>query len=88
MKNNDLVIHSTDPWLLARLSTDLMVDGYKNDENWNNGHHCFIDGYEWIAIYSGGEFAFHNHDCYGDHIRFTLTEENYIDVLKAIVCDY
>lgn len=90
MKNKYFVIHSTDPWLLARLSTDLMMEGVNNDKEWNDEYHCFIEDFEWMAIYDQHDFRFHNHECgsMSTPIRFTITEQNYLDVLKAILCDY
>lgn len=88
MKNNYFVIHSTDPWLLARLSTDLMMCGYESDEVWNNRYHPFIFSIQWLAIYSSRDFSFFYHECVGLPIRFTLTEQNYLDVLNSILCDY
>lgn len=88
MKNKYFVIHSTDPWLLARLSTDLMMGGYewrhKSMKWFKDICHPFDEDFKWLEV-NTRRFAFHNHECNGTPIRFTLTEKNYIDVLKEIL---
>ena len=79
------VVHSTDPYLLARLATDLQMEGVEDDKDWNNYYHPFCAYNEWMAIYPTVPFNFHRHDCFGDPIRYELTSSNYIKVLTQIL---
>jgi len=79
------VVHSTDPYLLARLATDLQANGYRD----RDGVH---DGCEYIATYGESVYdckpCFHFHPCpiteTADNI-LTLSEDNYIKVLTQIL---
>ena len=83
------VVHSNNPYLLARLATDLQMYGdlfkyfcgnpfYRETGiDKNNG---------WMCIYDTYEFGFYNHDCYDPiEIRHELTSRNYIKVLTQIL---
>jgi len=80
------VIYSPDPYLLARMATDLQCEGY--------GHHKAFEEFnpfepdklptKWLAI-SGGCIYFINHNGGGLPTRFTLTEKNYLKVLGEII---
>ena len=79
------VIYSTNPWLLARLATDLQMSGVENDENWNEMFNPFSDeSCKWMAISPNIGIYFNNHKCEEPDTRFTLTERNYLKVLETI----
>ena len=81
------VVHSKDPYMLARLATDLQmslnrimceVDGLTDTP--------FLDGKEWLCLYSNRRIGFYTHDCRDeDERRFSITEDNYIKVLTQIL---
>mgnify|MGYP006330360797 FL=1 len=79
------VLHSTDPYLLARMCTDLQMQGWYYPENWE-WHNPFVDDppYEWLAV-DGIDMRFHNHSCLAPDTRFTLTSKNYLKVLETIL---
>lgn len=79
------VVHSKDPYLLARLATDLQMIGVDSDEDWNSTHHPFSNHYEYLAIYKFIPFDFHNQPCLGNPNRYELTSRNYIKVLTQIL---
>lgn len=82
------VVHSNDPWLLARLATDLQMLGIEVDD-YSEVVHVFNGCSKWIAINHDespeNTFAVHTHECKGFPIRHELTEENYINVLTQIL---
>ena len=79
------VVHSNDPWLLARLATDLQMELCKQVSF--NTNDPFISGVEWFTIFNDGEFGFYIHECASSsaELRCELTEENYINVLTQIL---
>lgn len=84
------VVHSKDPYLLARLATELQMSGYEEAIlNFDNTPFC--DGFFWFDINPDGEqkmvFEFHNVEPY-EHknpICLSLTSRNYIKVLTQIL---
>jgi len=81
------VVHSKDPYLLARLATDLQMSGLdKRYENLGDDdfQHPFYRYMEWCEIISS-DFNFHNHPCSSIPIRHELTSRNYIKVLTQIL---
>ncbi len=88
MKNNSYtVVHSADTFLLARLSTDLIMEGVKDDREWND---WILDRLicKWIKITRTDFFTYHSHGCDNNgfvDLRLTLTESNYLDVLTKII---
>lgn len=86
------VVHSNDPYLLARLATDLQMSGVKNDEVWNDIFNPFSrsNATSYLAVgqpYYENKISFYNHDGAGSPIRYELTKSNYLTVLEAILCD-
>jgi len=84
--SNYTVIHSTDKWLLARLSTDLMMEGIKDDREWNDMFNPFNNNVcKWISIMR--TFGFHPHPCGISRtpLRLALTSRNYLQVLTTII---
>ena len=78
------VVQSKDPYLLARLATDLQMEGIKADNyNWDK-QHPFTYQFEWAELIRD-EINFHNHECFGEPIRHELTSRNYISVLTKIL---
>ena len=79
------VVHSTDPYLLARLATDLQMEGC--EQTAINNSFPFQEDFEWMVVYGDGEFGFYNHNCGGSqtNLRPLLTSRNYIKVLTQIL---
>ena len=78
------VIHSKDPYLLARMATDLQM----SFSRFKPVHDTPFDtaDKEWLCIYDDYTFGFYIHDCYSDPIvRYELTESNYLQVLEAVL---
>ena len=84
------VIHSDDPYLLARMATDLQMEGYA--ERWfakDFESSPFDEGIKWIDVNPEGcmnHFEFHNVpqdeiDCN----KHELTESNYLHVLESVL---
>jgi len=88
------VIFSKNHWMLARLSTDMQLSGFKNSSpcgEWQNPFEVSegISNDVWVSIndpYEDGDlfFTFHNHPCKGDPLRLWVTEKNYTKVLAEI----
>lgn len=89
------VIYSKSPYLLARMATDLQMEGWEDYKGNHDKFHPFTgtDQYtsgfgkcEWMEVLSARlGFNFHNHECWGSPIRHTLTSRNYLKVLGAIL---
>lgn len=82
------VVHSTDPYLLARLATDLQMSGIQKryEDNEYDIQYPFqkTSNMAWCDI-DDVDFNFQNHDCQLCKIRYELTEENYIKTLTKIL---
>ena len=77
------VVHSNDPWLLARLATDFeLITGLQTDDR-DELNPFFGDKY-W-ACDSVATPYFLNHEGVFDPVRYELTDENYISVLTKIL---
>ena len=85
------VIYSSDPYLLARLCTELQMMKHRlakyGYDNLNGEDFSFkkSDGIKWMAIYVGGTFCFYSHPCIQPEIRLHLLEKNYTEVLETII---
>ena len=81
------VVHSKDPYLLARLATDLQMSGIKlSDDYWSEIYNPFSHDEIWMPIYPYKVFEFHPHDCkYKSEIRHELTSRNYTEILTQIL---
>jgi len=84
------VVYSKDPYLLARLATDLQMSGVKSDIGWDINFNPFSESLKpcrYVAIGDGGvsKFSFHNHECFEPTIRHELTSRNYLSVLTKIL---
>ena len=81
------VVHSKDPYLLARLATDLQMEGIETTNNyWCQVYNPFSHDEIWMPIYPYKVFEFHPHACkYKDEVRYELTSSNYIKVLTQIL---
>jgi hypothetical protein len=77
------VVHSKDPYLLARLATDLQMDGYQEEEMFESNP--FITCEKWMAIHETPSFYTMGHNGMGNPIRHELTSRNYIKVLTQIL---
>jgi len=83
------VVHSKDPYLLARPATDLQMEGGKNDNEWSL--HPFIPKFklEHLRLSENGVIAFHSHPCFLSRSfgakYHELTSSNYIKVLTQIL---
>ena len=81
------VVHSKDPYLLARLATDLQMSGVK-DKGLSGEDHPFneILPYYWLRVWDKKSgLLFMNHSGLYDGIRHELTSRNYIKVLTQIL---
>lgn len=89
------VIHSKDPYLLARMATDLQMEGNEPAYDWaeDEDFHPFDGNNHYIQstfLHTGDPhgFEFHNHNrcrMAKPKDRHELTEENYIEVLTEIL---
>ena len=83
------VIHSNDPYLLARLATDLQMEGFEKRSPDNVIYNPFdinLPLNEWCYINDlPGTFNFGCHKGVPDPIRHELTSRNYIKVLTKIL---
>ena len=84
------VVHSKDPYLLARLATDLQMSGYERLIHIPNIQHPFRGEengipMEWCDIYGEKTFNFQNNECIEPDTRHELTSRNYIKVLTQIL---
>jgi len=89
------VVHSTDPYLLARLATDLQMNRYNIFSLCGDFQNPFdvsrnTSDSVWMAIndpLEEGDFSitFHNHKCIEPETRHELTSRNYIKVLTQIL---
>ncbi len=79
------VVHSTDPYLLARLATELLMEGRSWRSNGNDCHNPFENGFEWLDCNINNSFNIQCHDCGGNPIRHELTSRNYLSVLTKIL---
>ena len=87
------VVHSKDPYLLARLATDLqMIIKIKPcrfviEQEWV--HPWDETGIEWLWFglleIPKNTFSLANHPCGGNPTRHELTSSNYIKVLTKIL---
>jgi hypothetical protein len=80
------VVHSKDPYLLARLATDLQMSGVEDKDD------CVIDEEtNYIAHYSKSFFTgrpayqFHHAPFRNNELAIELTSRNYINVLTQIL---
>lgn len=78
------VIHSLDPYLLARFSMELQMEGWRFNI-WFENDDPFKKYFNWLKIFPNKTFDFYNHSCYKIDTRFTLTESNYSQVLEEVV---
>ena len=83
------VVHSKDPYLLARLATDLQMEGYIEEEMFESNP--FNIGEYWMAIHKVTIFS-NNPSFYTMQFKGTLhpihhelTSRNYIKVLTKIL---
>lgn len=82
------VIHSNDPYLLARMATDLQMSGVPVDLEWCEDCNPFDDESYYLHSGDPGGICFYNHDACSltEHQdRHELTESNYLDVLEAVL---
>lgn len=82
------VIHSEDPYLLARMATDLQMSGWASEGKWNDYAHPFTDYlpcYD-LDIRTGYDFCFFTSDnrVVGEKVA-TLTSRNYLSILKKVL---
>ena len=77
------VVHSKDPYLLARLATDLQMEGATEEEMFESNP--FNKGEKWMAIQDTPYFYTMGHEGVGKPIRHELTSRNYIKVLTQIL---
>lgn len=90
------VIYSEDPYLLARMCTELQMEGYNVDLPWCDKRNPFGDQQSevrectYLHIDDDNEIGFYstgNCSLTPPETRHTLTESNYLTVLKSVVCE-
>jgi len=84
LKNMYTVIYSKSPYLLARMATDLQMEGISSNGDWNDSFldsDWVFDEIEYIRIGPDGfdMFIINHRD------SITLTSRNYLKVLGAIL---
>ena len=83
-----IVVHSNDPYLLARLATDLQMSGVKDKDNDNDP---IEEDDNYIAYYSKSvytgkpAFHFHTDPLRKEELSIELTYSNYLSVLTKIL---
>jgi len=81
------VIFSADPYLLARMATDLQMEGYLLHD-WFDRFNPFIAGNKWLVVSQCGiqhYLYFLPHNGSSPDCRFWLTSSNYLRVLGEIL---
>lgn len=78
-----IVVYSSDPYLLARLATDLQMEGIENTDPINGPFNEAL-AYMWIyKIFN--EFELGNYEGCGNPFRMTITSRNYLQTLTTIL---
>ena len=81
------VVHSKDPYLLARLATELLMEG----RTWRSDGEDIYDmfdtenEFEWLDCNMTNSFNIQCHPCGNNPTRHELTSRNYIKVLTQIL---
>ena len=87
------VIHSNDPYLLARMATDLQMSKLRSSDmsiefDWCNPFDSRYIRWMYInELEAKNIFGFANHDCSctSGMVRHELTESNYLQVLESVL---
>ena len=80
------VLYSDDPYLLARMATDLQMEGFQSEDEWNVSFHPFVKNFKWMPIYTVHNiFNFIDHKGSEPDCRLWLTSRNYLRVLGEIL---
>lgn len=85
------VIHSNDPYLLARMATDLQMEGVEDEQTFtfqNPFHVSEHSPVSYLHTCKDNTFSFQNHGwcpVTKSKDRHELTESNYLDVLEAVL---
>lgn len=86
------VIHSEDPYLLARMATDLEMGGVGSDREWNDKFYHFSNN---LSIHIShpeekikNRFTFLYVSSYNPDVRIELTESNYTETLLNVLTEY
>ena len=80
------VVHSKDPYLLARLATDLQMSGVKDKDQNQIGYNDVFIAYYSESFYTGKPaYHFHADPCNREGRTVELTSRNYIKVLTQIL---
>lgn len=99
MNRNYFVIHSENPYLLARFCTELQMEGYQNRHYVQGGHLDLFNPFEEPLIkkivcsylhVEMGSFSFQSHDyCWETppQNRLALTSRNYREVLQTVLAE-
>lgn len=78
-------IRSTDPWLLARLITDLQLEGFNYDKSWHKTYYPFRKGY-WLNVYTESKvFRSLQYYVFVKEPMQRITESNYLEILETIL---
>lgn len=78
-------IRSTDPWLLARLITDLQLEGFSYDKYWHLNTYPFSPRV-WLNVYtSSKQFRSLYSKLFREHPAVELNKSNYLEILETIL---
>ncbi len=77
------VLYSNDPFLLARMAVDLQMEGFYNDDGWNDTYNPFT-GALYLDFAVNNQFTFFEIN-FVPKSTLTLTESNYIETLGFLI---
>ena len=83
-----IILHSTDPYLLARMATDLQMEGFFKRLHDSDYFTPFCNGFEFMYIGDDPKqknFDYGSHDGVGNPERIDITKSNYIETLSLIL---
>lgn len=83
-----IVFFSKDPYLLARMGTELQMEGYTKRLRHIDGFdpfHSLKHNYMFIGDTLKHEFNYGNHKGFETPVRLWLTEKNYIEYLSFVL---
>lgn len=92
MNKNDFVIHSDDPYLLARMCTELQMEGCSVNDDSHLKPPVMPDMFEtclWLCSYGKKVWSYMNFESCGvpEATRLWLTSRNYLEVLQTVLAE-
>ena len=78
-------IRSTDPWLLARLITDLQLEGFNYAKDWHKNISPF-SGWKRMAVFTAAKtFRCRKSFYFLGYPEQQIAEANYLEILETIL---